>query len=78
MTAANDCSRGWCRTCYEEAIARLCTGFAVVTAGGKAAAAVPPLPPELAAIVRQAAAAHLAAHGTGDTARHPHHTGSRK
>jgi len=69
----NDCLRGWCKTCYTESIARLCSGFAVVSPGGKAVIALPPLHPDMAYVVRKAARAHLAAHGDGDTSRHPDH-----
>lgn len=72
MTAATGARAGWCPECYMTGIERLCTGFVIAKPGGKAAVAVPPLPPETAAGVRQSARGVLADRGPGST-RHEHH-----
>jgi hypothetical protein len=72
-----NCQSGYCKTCYMAAIERLCDGYAVPLPDGKRALMFPPLDPRLAAYVRAAAKAHAAAHGPGDTARHPAHAGVR-
>jgi hypothetical protein len=68
----------FCRTCYIEAITRLCDGFTAIRPDGRSAVAVPPLRADMALYVRRAAAAHLEAHGTGDTGGHPGHVRDRR
>jgi hypothetical protein len=52
ITARNG---SFCKECYIEGIKRLLGGFTIIKPGGKAAVAVPPLPPGLARDVREAA-----------------------
>jgi hypothetical protein len=68
---------GYCPECYRAGIERLCGGFTITRADGKAATAVPPLPAMQAADVRRAARQHLERHGPGDARRHPQHSGGR-
>lgn len=67
----------FCPVCYLAGIERLCGGFTITRADGKAATAVPPLPASQADGIRRAAQLHIERHGPGDIRRHPGHAGGR-
>ena len=63
----------FCAECYMAAIERLCSGYTITYHTGKTVIAVPPLPPGMAARVRQSAERHIEEHGPAGTRQHSQH-----